>query len=135
MTTPPQINLAISHQPSFIEKNTFAECIPLHYAAQVSDNPCLKDKWDLTNYSQKIASQSYMNEKEQLKGYLRQYCKLLKFFRVSYKKAKHRFGRVFPCKALGCTSFAKKTRNTLIKDFYLDFDLKNAQPEILRNIC
>ena len=138
MTTPPQtpqIDLAISHQPSFIEKNTFAECIPLHYTAQLSENPCLKDKWDLTNYSQKISAQSYMNEKEQLRAYLRLYCKLLKFFRVSYKKAKHRWGRVFPCKALGCTSFAKKTRNTLIKDFYLDFDLKNAQPEILRNIC
>jgi phage/plasmid-associated DNA primase len=135
MATPPQIDLAISQQPSFIEKNSFLECIPLHYVAQLSENPCLKDKWDLTNYSHKIASQSYMNEREQLKGYLKQYCKFLKSFKVGYKKPKHKWGRVFPCKSLGCTSFAKKTRNTLIKDFYLDFDLKNAQPEILRNIC
>jgi hypothetical protein len=56
-------------------------------------------------------------------------------FVVSYKKARHGWGRVFPTKSLGMTSFAKKTRNTLIKDLYYDFDLKNAQPEILRSIC
>ena len=56
-------------------------------------------------------------------------------FIVNYKKARHGWGRVFPIKSLGLTSFAKKTRNTLIKDTYYDFDLKNCQPEILRNIC
>ena len=28
-----------------------------------------------------------------------------------------------------------KVRNTLIRDLYYDFDLKNAQVEIIRNIC
>ena len=130
-----KIDLAIEKQPSFIQNNTLIECIPLHYVKQLLENACLKDKWDLTNYSQKIASQSYSNEKEQLEKYCGKYNRTLKAFKVSYKKAKHAWGRVFPIKALGCTSFAKKTRNTLIKDFYLDFDLSNAQPEILRNIC
>jgi hypothetical protein len=37
--------------------------------------------------------------------------------------------------ALGLTAFSKGVRNTLMKDLYYDFDLKNAQPEIIRNIC
>jgi len=135
MATPPQIDLAISHQPSFIESKTFTECIPLHYVEQLSNNSCLQDKWDLTNYNQKIVAQNYINEKQQLQSYLIKYNKKIKAFLVKYIKPKHKWGRVFPSKSLGCCSFAKRTRNTLIKKFYLDFDLANAQPEILRNIC
>ena len=98
-------------------------------------NECLKDKWDLTNYSHAVASQSYMNEREQLRAYSLNYNKKINGFAVKYNKAKHKWGRVFPSKSLGLTSFAKKTRNTFIKDTYYDFDLKNAQPEILRCIC
>lgn len=135
MEAPLPIDLAISITPSFIADKIFIEEIPYHYVEQLLANECLKDKWDITNYSQKIASQSYINEKEQLKAYLQCYNKKLGGFQVKYHKAKHKWGRVFPSKALGLTSFAKKTRNTLIKDLYYDFDLSNAQPQILRNIC
>jgi hypothetical protein len=54
---------------------------------------------------------------------------------VQYKKPKHKWGRVLVASALGSTAFSKKVRNTLIEGFYYDFDLKNAQPEIIRNIC
>ena len=135
MEAPPPIALGISITPSFIAEKTFVEHIPYHYVEQLLNNECLKDKWDLNNYSQKIASQSYLNEKEQLKAYLQCYNKKLGGFQVKYHKAKHKWGRVFPSKALGLTCFAKKTRNTLIKDLFYDFDLSNAQPQILRNIC
>jgi hypothetical protein len=131
----PQIDLAISLSPSFIADKIFVEHVPYHYVEQLLNNECLKDKWDISNYSQKIASQSYLNEKEQLKAYLQSYNKKLGGFQVKYNKAKHKWGRVFPSKALGLTCFAKKTRNTLIKDLFYDFDLSNAQPQILRNIC
>ena len=135
MNTAIQIPLAIAQTPSFIAGKTFIEQIPYHYVEQLMQNECLKDKWDLTNYSQVVASQSYMNEKEQLRSYSLNYNKKLNGFAVKYIKAKHKWGRVFPSKSLGLTSFAKKTRNTFIKDTYYDFDLKNAQPEILRCIC
>lgn len=131
----PKIDLAISIQPSFIESKTFAEFIPLHYVEQLIKSPYLKDKWDLTNYSQKSASRNYINEQQQLLSFLPKWKKALKSFLVKYIKPKHKWGRVFPSKSLGSTSFAKRTRNTLIKKYYLDFDLSNAQPEILRNIC
>tara|TARA_R110000868_G_scaffold24082_1_gene95644 strand:+ start:264 stop:2777 length:2514 start_codon:yes stop_codon:yes gene_type:complete len=135
MEAPPQIALAISQRASFIAEKTFIEQIPYHYVEQLSQNECLKDKWDLTNYTQQIAAQSYMNERDQLRSYLANYNKKLNGFPVKYHKARHKWGRVFPAKSLGLTSFAKKTRNTLIKDLYYDFDLSNAQPQILRNIC
>jgi energy-coupling factor transporter ATP-binding protein EcfA2 len=135
MEAPPPIALAISQRSSFIADKTFIEQIPYHFVEQLSQNDCLKDKWDLTNYTQQIASQSYMNERDQLRSYLANYNKKLNGFSVKYHKARHKWGRVFPAKSLGLTSFAKKTRNTLIKDLYYDFDLSNAQPQILRNIC
>jgi hypothetical protein len=132
-TTP--IDLAITKTPSFIADKFFVEQIQYHFVEQLMENECLKDKWDLMNYSQKIAANSYINEREQLRAYMTKYKKKLNGFAVDYKKAKHGWGRVFPNKSLGITSFAKKTRNTLIKNMYYDFDLKNAQPEILRCIC
>lgn len=135
METQPKIALGISHQPSFIADKIFLEQIPLTYVEQLIQSDCLKSKWDITIYSQKIASQLYINEQQQLQSYVNKYNKTKGAFPVTYNKAKHGWGRVFPAKSLGLTSFSKKTRNTLIKDLYYDFDLKNAQPEILRCIC
>jgi phage/plasmid-associated DNA primase len=133
--TAPQIDLAISIQPSFIESKTFTECIPLHYVEQLSESNYLITKWNLAKYNQKKVSKYYINEKQQLKSYLKKYNKKQRAFLVKYIKPKHKWGRVFPSNSLGCTSFAKRTRNSLIKNLYFDFDLSNAQPEILRNLC
>ena len=42
---------------------------------------------------------------------------------------------MFLWKSLGLTGFGKATRNTLIDGLYYDFDLENAQPRIIQNIC
>lgn len=136
--TPPQptpIELTLTLKISFISTKTFIEQIPSHYVEQLIKSEYLQEKWDMGNYSQKYASQNYLNEREQLKAYSLNYKKKLGGFSVKYKKALHKWGRVFPVRSLGLTSFAKKTRNTLIKDSYYDFDLKNAQPEILKSLC
>jgi len=134
-TPPPIIDLAISLQPSFIASKKFVEYVCPHELQQLIDSDFIKSKWDTANYSQKMASQLYMNEKEQLKAYQLLYNKKVKGFMVRYAKAKHKWGRNFPIKSLGLTSFSKKTRNTLIRNTYYDFDLSNAQPEIVRNLC
>ena len=135
MSPPQPIDLAIELQPSFIASRKFVEYVKPHELQQLIDSDFIKAKWDITNYSQRMASQLYLNEKEQLKAYQSLFSKKLKGFSVRYAKAKHKWGRVFPTKSLGLTSFAKKTRNTLIHDNYFDFDLANAQPEIVRNLC
>ena len=135
MEAPPPISLAIAPQASFIASKTFVEMIYPHELQQLIESDFLKDKWDLTNYSQKVAAQSYINERQQLQAYQKNFKKTLQGIPVKYNKAKHKWGRVFPAKSLGLTSLAKRTRNTLIRNHYYDFDLSNAQPEILRNIC
>ena len=87
-------------------------------------------------YCQYSASQLYKNVSNQLQEYNNLYNKKIGAYKVLYKKTeKHKWGRVFPKKALGFTSFSRKIRNTLMKDFYVDFDIKNAQVEIMNNIC
>ena len=54
---------------------------------------------------------------------------------MKYLKPKHKWGRAFPFKSLGLSCFRKVIRNTLINDLYYDFDLKNAQPEVIRLLC
>jgi hypothetical protein len=130
-----KIDLAIKKKTSFISDKSFIEYIPLHHVEQLLNDDCIKSKWDFENYNQKIAASCYLNSQEQIKAYMKCYNKKMGGFIVKYKAARHGWGRVFPVKALGMTSFEKKSRNTLIKENYIDFDLTNAQPQILRNIC
>lgn len=77
----------------------------------------------------------YSNEKEQLTAYLKKYNKKQGGIEVKYIKPKHKWGRSFPQKSLGLSSIRREVRNTLICDDYYDFDIKNAQPNIIRNLC
>ena len=54
---------------------------------------------------------------------------------MKYLKPKHEWGRSFPYKSLGLSSIRRETRNSLILGLYYDIDLKNAQPNIIKNIC
>jgi phage/plasmid-associated DNA primase len=136
MATPPPINLALTVQPSFIADKKFIEIVSQYELEQLIDSDCIKTNWDLTNYSQKVAAQNYINAREQLKAYAATYSKKYGGCMVKYSKPRlHKYGRVFPQRSLGLTSLGKQTRNTLIQHSYYDFDLANAQPEIVRNIC
>jgi len=54
---------------------------------------------------------------------------------VEYIKPKHGYGRVHPRGGLGLMSMPRQVRNALIGNRYCDFDLANAQPEMIRNVC
>jgi hypothetical protein len=133
-TTKP-INVKINIQPSTLDNITFLEYIDSDRLLSLINSNELPQKYDDANYSQQLASQLYSNEKHQLEMYLKKYDKKLNCCKVPYKKPKHKLGRVFAYKSLGLTNLSKKTRNTLIKGRYGDFDLANAQPSIVYNIC
>jgi hypothetical protein len=135
MAAPNSFDLEIALQPSFIANKKFVEYVLPHELQQLLDSEHIKTKWDTQKYSQEKAALFYRNEKEQLENYQSLYNKKLKGFLVRYGKAKHGWGRVFPYKSLGLTCFAKYTRNSLIRETYYDYDLANAQPEIVRNLC
>jgi len=135
MTTSPSIPLCLEKRISSLDNITFLEIVDINCLNALINSDNLKDKFDTSNYTQKLASQLYSNEKHQLTSYLNKYDKKINAIKVQYKKPRHKYGRVFPDKSLGLTCLSKKIRNTLIKDKYIDIDLTNAQPKIIYNIC
>ena len=93
----------------------------------------LLEHWDEHNFQHQMSQQNYENERGQLTAYLK-LCKK-NYVLVKYKKPKHGWGRPYIYKSLGYTAFRLLVRNTLLGNNYYDFDIKNAQPVILQNIC
>jgi len=135
MATPPRPSLTIFKQSCILDNLTLVECIDKQLLYSIIQSDFLKTRWDLSVYSQVYASQLYVNEKSQLEKYFSNYNDNINGVPVKYVRPKHGFGRVFPQHSLGLTSISKKIRNELIKKNYVDYDLKNAQPSILQNIC
>jgi hypothetical protein len=133
MTPLPKIDLSIQKRTSApLDGAVLLEYIPIKRVKALIKSDLLRIDW-VPNRSGVL--KEYANEKEQLKQYLKLYNHHTKSFRVKYIKPKHKWGRILVKEALGCTALNKATRNTLIDGLYYDFDLKNAQPEIIRNIC
>lgn len=88
--------------------------------------------WD---FHKKLIMEQYANEKVLIGKYLQNYNKNVGGVSVKYGKPKHKWGRSFPFKSLGLSCIRKVIRNSLIEGIYYDCDLKNAQPEIIRNLC
>ncbi|RZJ99980.1 MAG: hypothetical protein EOO46_21370, partial [Flavobacterium sp.] len=118
-----------------LANRTFAEMYPKERLAALLRSPFLGD-FDVKNYCHVSAKQYHENEKQQLTALLTTtYNEKEKVFEVKYKQAKSGYGRVFPQKSLGLTSMRKNIRNALIKGVYYDFDLSNAHPTIVLEVC
>lgn len=130
------IDLTIKEQNCIFHNKTFYEYVSPEALHCLIESNVLLDKWNTANYSQQLASTYYDNEKTQLLNYSKSYNKVKNGYAVRYHKAKRQsFGRVYPHKSLGLTTFSKKTRNTLIKDSMTDIDIKNAAPQIIECVC
>eukprot|EP01031_Cornospumella_fuschlensis_P012779 gene12779-15619_t len=118
-----------------LNKRVLAEQYPRDRILGLLKSPFLEERFRSNKYSQRDARQYYENEKKQLEAILGTYDKATNAFLVTYKQAKSGYGRVFPVQALGMSSLCKKARNTLIHGLYTDFDLANAHPVILKQLC
>ena len=129
---PPQPALTLDFEaPLFLHNKTFLEAFNPNILNSVMDLEEVKKPLPKSSF----ASNFYNNALEQLEKYKKNFNPILHCFPVVYKSPIHKLGRVNPVKALGLTSFPKKIRNTLIHENYIDFDLSNAQPKILYDIC
>ena len=129
------IPLGINKELSVLHDLQLIEYLPVERIRALLKSGQLREKWQNPSYNQEYATKNYKNEVDQIKTYLSKYDRHLKGFKCKYKKPKHGWGRVIPIKSLGLTAFSKATRNTLIEGLYYDFDLENAQPCIIQNIC
>lgn len=139
MATPPTnqpIPLHLGVQENILHGKVFYEKINANRVKELANYNGLIEKWNSKKYSQEKASQFYKNEQDQLLNYFKNFKKKKGGVSVRYMRAhKSKIGRVYPFRSLGLTCISKKTRNTIINNEMIDLDLKNAQPEILRNIC
>jgi hypothetical protein len=126
MSNDQQLSLALFKRSSVLDGMTMLEIVPLKRIKALLASNLLLVSWEWDNYP---------NEIEQIKAYLSKYNKHLGGVQVKYVKAKHKWGRPFPLKSLGLTTIRRECRNALISGLYYDLDLKNAQPNIIRNLC
>ena len=75
----------------------------------------------------------FENEKQQLMT-IKQKIKNNKL-KVVYKKSKYLYGRVFPFKGLSLCSLRRQIRQTLCYNTYIDIDIENCHPQLLKQIC
>ena len=67
--------------------------------------------------------------------YFKKYDKKKGAFPVKYKLPDHKWVRIFPEKSLSLCLFHRPTRHAYCKGRYIDIDMKNAHPVIIKSIC
>jgi hypothetical protein len=119
-------------EATFLNNVTYYEKvgIPRIYALLKSDK--LLKQWDVSNYGQARCAELYENQTQQLQRYLAKLDTKTGLIPVKYSRGQQKYGRVYPEKSLGMTGFSKKVRNTIIEGDWLDFDLENAQVQIIK---
>jgi phage/plasmid-associated DNA primase len=138
MSPPQTLSLTLERPNSFLDEKTFLEIIPQERIKAILKSEYLLLTWgdeSLMSQTEKYIAKNYKNEKELINKYHKKYNTQLGGIPVKYIKPKHKWGRVFPVKSQGLTCFRRKLRNTFIKGNYYDFDLVNAQPDIIRLLC
>ena len=117
----------------FIDNLQMVEYTPKEVIQALLKSPHLLQHWDNQNHQHKMSQQIYINEKHQIEEYLvlsKNDC-----VPVRYNQPHHGWGRPYIYKSLGFTAFRRPVRNTFLGKNYDDFDMENAQPVLLQNIC
>lgn len=131
------ISIRLEKRASILHSLELVELIPIERIKALIKTGYLSNCWEQDEYNPhtKLIRETYPSEEKLIKSYLKNYSPTLNGVPVKYWKAKHQWGRAYPSKSLGLSCFRREVRNALIKGLYYDFDIKNAQPSIIKNIC
>ena len=122
-----EITLPIEPKQSILESNDFTETIDISILNKLINSSLLQTvEWE-------AGSVKFENEKHQLLT-LKKQVKNNKLT-VKYKRPKYQLGRVYPSKSLSLCSIRRELRHTLAYDKYIDIDIANCHPEILKQVC
>jgi hypothetical protein len=83
----------------------------------------------------KFKNMPYKNEQELLINYQRNYIANSNKIKVEYIMARHKWGRVQPIGSLSLSLFHRPTRHSFCADNYVDYDMVNAQPSVINQVC
>jgi len=132
------LSIMLTKRSSVLDGIVLLEVIPIERIKALLKSNLLLASWGEDynwDFHKKLIMEQYANEKDQIQKYLQNYNKALGAVSVKYGKPKHKWGRAFPFKSLGLSCIRRTIRNSLIDDIYYDFDISNAQPQIIRNLC
>ena len=122
-----EITLPIEPKQSILESNDFTELIDVSILNQLINSTLLQTvEWT-------SGSMKFENEKHQLL-LLKKQLKSNKLT-VKYRRPKYQLGRVYPAKSLSLCSVIREIRHTLAHNKYVDIDIANCHPELLKQIC
>jgi hypothetical protein len=123
------MNLILETEPkqTIFESHDFTELIDISILNKLINSALLNTvEWT-------SGSMTFENEKHQLLM-LKKQVKNNKLT-VKYKRPKYQLGRVYPAKSLSLCSVRREIRHTLAYDKYVDIDIANCHPELLKQIC
>ena len=123
------MNLILESEPkvSILESNDFIELIDITILNKLINSTLLQTvEWT-------AGSITFENEKHQLLM-LKKQVKNNKLT-VKYRRPKYQLGRVYPAKSLSLCSVRREIRHTLAHDKYVDIDIANCHPELLKQVC
>ena len=121
------LTLETDIKTSILESHDFTELIDITILDKLINSTLLQ------TVSWSAGSTTYDNEKQQLLM-LKKLVKSNKI-KVSYRRPKYGLGRVYPSKSLSLCSLRREIRHTLAFDKYVDIDIVNCHPEILKQVC
>ena len=95
----------------------------------------INNKQGVSLANNRVLKNKFDNEEQQMKEYVKTYDKKAGVFKVKYIIPAHKWGRINPDKSLSLCVFHRPTRHAYCKGIYIDIDMKNAHPVIIKNIC
>ena len=78
---------------------------------------------------------NFENEQQLIKKYKSKYNKKIKKFITTHHLAKHKWGRTQPSGYLSSSIFHRPTRHSLCDENYIDIDMKNSHPQLVKEIA
>lgn len=126
-------SLTIQHIPVYIDQISATELILVPRVQQMATT---SETYDTTSEAQRNAMRFYQHEGMQFLALLKQVTtRKTPGFSCKYGREHEGIGRCYPQRSLGLASYRRKVREALAYDVYIDFDIANAQPSMLAQLC
>jgi hypothetical protein len=125
----PLLSLTVSPKANVLDGLTLYEPVDKVLLKKLINSDLLK-----TEFNNKLSTVFHTNEKIQLEKYLGKMKKGR--IPITYKRSSNNpYGRSNPEKALGLYPIRREIRHTLAEHIFDDYDIKNAHPDILLQLC
>jgi phage/plasmid-associated DNA primase len=128
------MKFAINLDHEIFQKSIFCNAKPFEVVNPLALNGFIKNNMGIKFHKQgKFKHMEYANEQVLIQKYFSKF--IDGKIPVEYFMSGHKWGRVNPKGSLSLSLFHRPTRHSLCEDYYTDFDMVNAQPSLINQVC